>query len=218
MIRSQSRQKKRIMAAAVATCSPTMYARYGDSALDTFRSCAHWPPNSRRDEHGVAQAGNGEEFGDSLEKPDNASLTHRSDATFQPFARTAVGTLDPNGRWLGLHKHVHSGQGGPGRVACVPPTTSHGRRAYIPSKPGFILSSSSSAAPAPPLLPAPPRDPHDVVVTTTRTSGKLPDSSVSAVAATPIVPRAASPRPHCTNFRGGSGFCGASGHPVSIPK
>ncbi len=44
MIRSQSRQKYRIMAAAVATCSPTMYARYGDSALDTFRSCAHWPP------------------------------------------------------------------------------------------------------------------------------------------------------------------------------
>ena len=43
-IRSQSRQKKMIMAAAVATCSPTMYARYGDSALDTFRSFAHWPP------------------------------------------------------------------------------------------------------------------------------------------------------------------------------
>ena len=41
MIRSQSRQKKTIMARAVATCSPTMYARYGDSALETSRSCAH---------------------------------------------------------------------------------------------------------------------------------------------------------------------------------
>ena len=46
MIRTQSRQKKRIMAAAVATCSPTMYARYGDSALETSRSCAHCPPMS----------------------------------------------------------------------------------------------------------------------------------------------------------------------------
>src|SRR6516162_6379286 len=33
-----------IMAVAVATCSPTMNARYGDSALDTSRSCAHDPP------------------------------------------------------------------------------------------------------------------------------------------------------------------------------
>ena len=32
------------MAVAVATCSPTMNARYGDSAVDTFRSCAHEPP------------------------------------------------------------------------------------------------------------------------------------------------------------------------------
>ena len=44
MIRTQSRQKNRIMAAAVATCSPTMNARYGDSALDTSRSVAHCPP------------------------------------------------------------------------------------------------------------------------------------------------------------------------------
>ena len=44
MIRTQSRQKKMIMAAAVATCSPTMYARYGDSAAETLRSCAHCPP------------------------------------------------------------------------------------------------------------------------------------------------------------------------------
>ena len=41
MIRSQSRQKKMIMAVAVATCSPTMNARYGDSVLETSRSCAH---------------------------------------------------------------------------------------------------------------------------------------------------------------------------------
>ena len=46
MIRTQSRQKKTIMARAVATCSPTMYARYGDSALETSRSCAHCPPMS----------------------------------------------------------------------------------------------------------------------------------------------------------------------------
>jgi len=37
MIRAQSRQK-RIIAVAVATCSPTMYARYGDSAFETSRS------------------------------------------------------------------------------------------------------------------------------------------------------------------------------------
>src|SRR6516162_3962053 len=33
-----------IMAVAVATCSPTMNARYGDSALETSRSCAQLPP------------------------------------------------------------------------------------------------------------------------------------------------------------------------------
>ena len=32
------------MAAAVATCSPTMKARYGDPGADTLRSCAHCPP------------------------------------------------------------------------------------------------------------------------------------------------------------------------------
>src|SRR2546430_3128389 len=35
-----------MMATAVATCSPTMYARYGDSFRDTFRSLAHCPPAS----------------------------------------------------------------------------------------------------------------------------------------------------------------------------
>src|ERR1700688_4521288 len=35
-----------IMATAVATCSPTMYARYGDSGLETSRSWAHCPPIS----------------------------------------------------------------------------------------------------------------------------------------------------------------------------
>ena len=38
MMRIQSRQKKMIMARAVATCSPTMNARYGDSFAETFRS------------------------------------------------------------------------------------------------------------------------------------------------------------------------------------
>ncbi len=33
-----------IMAMAVATCSPTMNARYGESFADTFRSLAHCPP------------------------------------------------------------------------------------------------------------------------------------------------------------------------------
>ena len=33
-----------IIAIAVATCSPTMNARYGDSGLDTLRSWAHDPP------------------------------------------------------------------------------------------------------------------------------------------------------------------------------
>src|SRR5579864_8134758 len=36
------------MARAVATCSPTMTARYGDSGADTFRSLAHDPPISAR--------------------------------------------------------------------------------------------------------------------------------------------------------------------------
>ena len=46
MMRSQSRQKKMIMAIAVATCIPTMNARYGDSGADTLRSCAQLPPIS----------------------------------------------------------------------------------------------------------------------------------------------------------------------------
>ncbi len=33
-----------IMAMAVATCSPTMKARYGELGADTFRSLAHCPP------------------------------------------------------------------------------------------------------------------------------------------------------------------------------
>jgi hypothetical protein len=33
-----------INAAAVATCKPTMNARYGDSGLDTLGSCALEPP------------------------------------------------------------------------------------------------------------------------------------------------------------------------------
>jgi len=35
-----------IMAIAVATCSPTMNARYGECGADTFRSCAQPPPTS----------------------------------------------------------------------------------------------------------------------------------------------------------------------------
>ena len=46
MIRIQSRQKKMIMAMAVATCSPTMNARYADFDPDTLRSVAHCPPTS----------------------------------------------------------------------------------------------------------------------------------------------------------------------------
>ncbi len=34
------------MAIAVATCMPTMKARYGDSGLETLRSCAQLPPTS----------------------------------------------------------------------------------------------------------------------------------------------------------------------------
>jgi len=41
---SQSRQKNTNNAAAVATCSPTMNARYGEFGADTLRSCAHLPP------------------------------------------------------------------------------------------------------------------------------------------------------------------------------
>jgi hypothetical protein len=35
-----------IMASAVATCIPTMNARYGDSGAETFRSAAQLPPTS----------------------------------------------------------------------------------------------------------------------------------------------------------------------------
>ncbi len=45
-IRTQSRQKYRIIASAVATCSPTMNARYGEPLADTLRSFAHCPPIS----------------------------------------------------------------------------------------------------------------------------------------------------------------------------
>ena len=43
-MRTQSRQKKMIRASAVATCSPTMNARYGDSAEFTLRSRPQEPP------------------------------------------------------------------------------------------------------------------------------------------------------------------------------
>ena len=45
-IRTQSRQKNTSNAAAVATCRPTMNARYGDSGADTSRSVAQSPPIS----------------------------------------------------------------------------------------------------------------------------------------------------------------------------
>ena len=46
MIRTQSRQKNTRRASAVATCRPTMNARYGDSGADTSRSVAHCPPTT----------------------------------------------------------------------------------------------------------------------------------------------------------------------------
>jgi hypothetical protein len=45
-IRSQSRQKYAIIAIAVATCSPTMNARYGEFGADTFSVLAQLPPTS----------------------------------------------------------------------------------------------------------------------------------------------------------------------------
>ncbi len=45
-IRSQSRQKYAIIAIAVATCSPTMNARYGEFGADTFSAFAQLPPIS----------------------------------------------------------------------------------------------------------------------------------------------------------------------------
>jgi hypothetical protein len=45
-MRTQSRQKKTSRAAAVATCSPTMNARYGDSGAETLRSRAQRPPST----------------------------------------------------------------------------------------------------------------------------------------------------------------------------
>ena len=112
MIRTQSRQKKTIMASAVATCSPTMYARYGDSALETSRSCAHCPPMMRRDEHGVAQAGHREQFGDSLQQPDDPGLCERQMRHASPSLPRLLKTIYPNGQWCGLHEHVHPTQGG----------------------------------------------------------------------------------------------------------
>ncbi len=46
MIRTHSRRKKISRAIAVATCRPTMNARYGDSGAETSRSLAHRPPIS----------------------------------------------------------------------------------------------------------------------------------------------------------------------------
>jgi hypothetical protein len=45
-IRSQSRQKYTIIAIAVATCSPTTNARYGEFGADTFSVLAQLPPIS----------------------------------------------------------------------------------------------------------------------------------------------------------------------------
>src|SRR5580698_9561914 len=44
MMRIHSRQKNMIMAIAVATCSPTMNARYGELGAEMLRSLAHCPP------------------------------------------------------------------------------------------------------------------------------------------------------------------------------
>ncbi len=45
-IRSQSRQKYAIIAIAVATCNPTMKARYGEPGVETFSVLAQLPPIS----------------------------------------------------------------------------------------------------------------------------------------------------------------------------
>ncbi len=45
-MRTQSRQKYTSSASAVATCSPTTNARYGDSGAETFRSRPQEPPIS----------------------------------------------------------------------------------------------------------------------------------------------------------------------------
>ena len=45
-IRSQSRQKNAIIAIAVATCSPTMKARYGEPGAETFSVFPQLPPIS----------------------------------------------------------------------------------------------------------------------------------------------------------------------------
>ena len=45
-MRSQSRQKYAIIATAVATCSPTTNARYGEFLADTLSALAQFPPIS----------------------------------------------------------------------------------------------------------------------------------------------------------------------------
>src|SRR5215471_11287167 len=106
-----------IMAVAVATCSPTINARYGDSGLETLRSCAHDPPMIA----GRITAWPRLDIGKSSVTPCRSPMTPAS--AYVSVDMTALRSprllkpFDPNEQWCGLHAHVHSGPGGPGRVS-----------------------------------------------------------------------------------------------------
>src|ERR1700677_511370 len=115
-----------IMAMAVATCSPTMNARYAELDADTFRSLAHCPPTTA----GMRMAWPRLDTGKSSVIPWISPTTPAS-----PYVRCDMPALRSHGQniyaeraWCGLHEHVHPTPGGP-------PATSHRSRAVTPLSP-----------------------------------------------------------------------------------
>ncbi len=73
-IRSQSRQKYAIIPIAVATCSPTTNARYGEPWRGHVERARPAAADQRREQHVVPQAGDREELGHALDEPGDDRL------------------------------------------------------------------------------------------------------------------------------------------------
>src|SRR5271154_6784085 len=61
-----------IIASAVATCSPTMNVRYGDSEVATFQVLRAAAAGQRRYQDVVPEAGDREQLADALDQADHA--------------------------------------------------------------------------------------------------------------------------------------------------
>src|ERR1700749_213298 len=128
-----------IMSVAVATCSPTMNARYGDSVLETSRSCPHLPPMLA----GTSTAWPRLDIGKSSVTPCRSPMTPasayvrvdmpalRSPPTPGPAETTKP--LIPNGPGSSPSEHVHAALGiCSGRASARPPVMVAGPRNRSP--------------------------------------------------------------------------------------